>query len=95
VDDQYRGMEPLQPFFEATARVQLPMEQQVTVDQMVGYAASWSAYTTFRKQHPDRPDPLDAFRSQLVAAVQGAAPGSTLTLTRTLTLLMGKGPKKV
>lgn len=36
----------------------------------VGYASSWSAYSIYRKQHPDRPDPLVEYRQQLLAALE-------------------------
>jgi hypothetical protein len=36
----------------------------------VGYASSWSAYSIYRKQHPDMPDPLVGYTQQLLAALQ-------------------------
>lgn len=34
----------------------------------LGFLSSWSAYTTYKQQHPDGPDPLDAFRLLLLEA---------------------------
>ena len=31
----------------------------------LGYASSWSAYSTYRRQHPELPDPLAAFGRRL------------------------------
>lgn len=63
----------------------------------MGYAASWSAFNTYAKQHPgEGPRLLDRFRARLQQAAleEGVGDGDgALTLTRTITLLMGKGPK--
>jgi hypothetical protein len=40
------------------------------VAAQVGYASSWSAYSIYRKQHPDKPDPLVEYKQQLLAALQ-------------------------
>lgn len=34
----------------------------------VGYVSSWSAYVTYKSQHPDAPDPLHSFTEQLKEA---------------------------
>lgn len=48
----------------------------------LGYLQSWSAYETYRTQHPERPDPLVEFKEQLLA-VLGATVSCLLTLTTT------------
>lgn len=50
-------------------RLSMPVE--LTVDELVGYASSWSAYSIYRKQHPDRLDPLVEYRARLTAALEG------------------------
>jgi hypothetical protein len=44
----------------------------------LGYLQSWSAYETYRTQHPERPDPLVQFKQQLLEAL-GAGVSSTCT----------------
>jgi hypothetical protein len=50
-------------------RLSMPVE--LTVDALVGYASSWSAYSIYRKQHPERPDPLVEYKARLTAALEG------------------------
>jgi hypothetical protein len=35
----------------------------------LGYLQSWSAYETYRTQHPERPDPLVEFKEQLLGVL--------------------------
>jgi hypothetical protein len=46
------------------------MPVELSVDALVGYASSWSAYSIYRKQHPGRPDPLLEYRARLTAALE-------------------------
>lgn len=48
----------------------LSMPVGLSVDALVGYASSWSAYSIYHKQHPDRPDPLLEYRARLTAALE-------------------------
>ena len=34
----------------------------------VGYLSSWSAYNSYRREHPDKPDPLVEYRNALMEA---------------------------
>ncbi len=71
-------------------------DSQLSLDELSGYAASWSAYATYRKQHPDLEDPILGFRRRLAAAAaeQGLDPtAGKLQLVTRCTLLLGLGPK--
>jgi hypothetical protein len=46
------------------------MPAELTVDALVGYASSWSAYSIYRKRHPDQPDPLLEYRARLTKALE-------------------------
>jgi hypothetical protein len=48
----------------------LSMPVELSVDELVGYASSWSAYSIYRKKHPDRPDPLVEYKARLTAALE-------------------------
>ena len=59
--------------------------------------SSWSAYNTYRRQHPDGPDPLEPFRSLLVEAVgQGEAgadsPEAVLRLDWHVFMILARDP---
>lgn len=49
----------------------LTMPVELTVEELVGYASSWSAYSIYRKQYPSRPDPLVEYKGRLTAALEG------------------------
>jgi hypothetical protein len=44
----------------------------LSVDALVGYASTWSAYSIYRRRWPQRPDPLIEYRARLVAALEHA-----------------------
>jgi len=52
----------------------------VMTDQ-VGYMSSWSAYNMYRKQHPQRPDPLLEFRQQVMDALEAQVSYGTSVLS--------------
>lgn len=65
--------------------------------EQLGYLASWSAYATHRRQHPDAADPLEPFRAALLEATgldeQGAdSPEPVLRLEWPIFMLLAKGP---
>lgn len=41
VDEHYRDMDPLEPHFEWTERVEMPLVQELSVDQLVGPLSLW------------------------------------------------------
>ena len=43
--------------------------QQGCVHSQMGYLSTWSAHATYRREHPDRPDPLVKFRAELKEAL--------------------------
>lgn len=70
VDDLYRQATPSLHEFSSVLCRQLSMRVQLSVDGLVGYASSWSAYSLYRRQHPQAPDPLVEYRQRLAAALQ-------------------------
>lgn len=56
--------------FSTVIMRRLSMPVELTVDALVGYASTWSAYSLFRKQHPDMPDPLLEYKARLSMALE-------------------------
>lgn len=56
--------------FSTVLMRRLVMPVELSVDALVGYASSWSAYSIYRKTHPDTPDPLLEYRARLTAALE-------------------------
>lgn len=56
--------------FSTVLMRRLSMPAELTVDALVGYASSWSAYSIYRKRHPDKPDPLLEYRARLTKALE-------------------------
>lgn len=46
------------------------MAVELSVEALVGYAASWSAYASYRTRWPHRPDPLLEYQARLSAALE-------------------------
>ncbi|WIA33531.1 hypothetical protein OEZ86_006655 [Tetradesmus obliquus] len=93
VEAGYRGIEPGLEHFGLAVRRELETQQEQSVDGLLGYLQSWSAYETYRTQHPERLDPLVEFKEQLLA-VLGATDSSEakLTVITPLSLIMAKEP---
>ncbi|KAL4431989.1 hypothetical protein ABPG77_000256 [Micractinium sp. CCAP 211/92] len=64
----YQGLEPGREHFGTVERRDLRMTKDVNVAGALGFLSSWSAYNTYKRQHPDGPDPLDTFRGLLLEA---------------------------
>lgn len=64
----------------------------------MGYLSSWSALAQYRRQHPDAPDPLDAFKHEAAAALgiaEAEADDPSLLATEApLSLILARGPAK-
>ena len=62
--------------------------------QQVGYMASWSSYTAYRRQHPDRPDPLAAFRRQVqeLLGIRDSGEAASVRVEWPLFLILAKDP---
>ena len=63
----------------------------------LGYVASWSSYTAYRREQPHEPDPLHAFRQRLLQALRlgeeaAAAPAPLLRLEWPLFGFLAKDP---
>jgi len=59
----------------------------------IGYLSSWSAYATYREQHPDLPDPLEKFKESYKAAFHFTSDEEKATLTWPLFVILAKDPK--
>ncbi|KAF6261052.1 S-adenosyl-L-methionine-dependent methyltransferase [Scenedesmus sp. NREL 46B-D3] len=93
VEAGYRGIEPGVEHFGLVLRRELETQQEQSVDDLLGYLRSWSAYETYRTQHPERPDPVLEFKQQLLG-VLGARDSleAKLNVITPLTLIMAKEP---
>jgi hypothetical protein len=68
------------------ARTWFHESRMLSVDAFVGYIRSFSAYHTYKEQHPDRADPVDRLAAEL-AGVAGA--GNTLAVEFPFFLICG------
>ena len=59
----------------------------------VGYVRSWSAYNTYRAQHPEAPDPLVGFEKDLLSALGSQDPSTRLQVVTPLVMLLGMHPR--
>jgi len=95
VNARYRDIEPLDTHFKVVTRQHLDMVVPTSVEALLGYVGSWSAFAAFRKEKPEEAQQLlSQFRSDLLAALNTSDASTPLKLTQTLTLVMGKHPKK-
>lgn len=56
----------------------------------VGWVSTWSSYSTYKRQHPDGPDPLPAFQNELLEALANAQEDSRIELTFPIFIILGK-----
>lgn len=56
---------------------------------------SWSAYATFRKKHPEAPDPLIRFKEEYKTVMEFTDDSECVTVAWPVFLIMAKGPKPV
>lgn len=95
VEKKFVGMEPGPEFFAEVERCEVQMPSKMTVQQLGGYISSWSAYQTYRSQHPDLPDPLPAFKTQLCSLVgSDNDQEALLDITWTIFCIMARKPVK-
>ncbi|KAG2440243.1 hypothetical protein HXX76_004355 [Chlamydomonas incerta] len=73
VEAEYVGIEPGPEHFGQVVRLRAPMPAHMTLEELVGYVSSWSAYRAYLKAHPGGPNPLEAFRAQCEARLREAA----------------------
>ena len=70
------------------------MRSSCSLGELLGYVASWSAYATYRQQHPGRPDPLAELQQQLMAALGAADLSHEVHVVWPLAVVLAKGPVK-
>lgn len=58
----------------------------------MGYLRSWSAYVTYRKQHPDAPDPLDEFKPKLATALGCKSDSDPVKMRYPMFAILAKRP---
>ena len=56
----------------------------------VGYLSSWSPYSTWRHRHPEREDPLIAFKAEILEACNAADGSFGLVIEFPIFLFMAK-----
>jgi hypothetical protein len=59
----------------------------------IGYISSWSAYATYREQHPDGPDPLVQFKQNYMAACNFTADDEESEVFWPLFIILAKNPQ--
>lgn len=79
----------------APARMMLLTYWAVDLDRVwcCVWSQSWSAYVTYRKKHPEAPDPLIEFKEEYKAAMGFSDDGQRVTVTWPVFLIMAKGPQ--
>jgi hypothetical protein len=92
VDSHYRGLEPGQEHFGKVARHEIEMTNTLTLAHYTGYLRSWSAYQTFKRAHPDAPDPVDAFKEHVLAVLGAESEAVELDVRTPLFLILAKDP---
>ncbi|KAK9905464.1 hypothetical protein WJX75_000358 [Coccomyxa subellipsoidea] len=94
IENQYKGLEPGPEHFGEVKRVILDtMTAEMSVTALIGYLSSWSAYATYREQHPDLPDPLIKFKEAYKAAYGFTSDGEKATLFWPLFVILAKDPE--
>lgn len=56
----------------------------------IGYLSSWSPYSTYRHRHPDKDDPLIAFREKVLGVCRGKDGSHHLAIQFPIFLIMAK-----
>ena len=59
----------------------------------IGYLRSWSAYATYREQHPDLPDPLIQFKQDFMAASGFTSDDDETEVVWPLFVILARHPK--
>eukprot|EP00879_Flechtneria_rotunda_P016172 GHRR01016916.1.p1 GENE.GHRR01016916.1~~GHRR01016916.1.p1 ORF type:complete len:236 (+),score=62.13 GHRR01016916.1:363-1070(+) len=93
VESGYRGCEPSDQDFVVVTRKYFKSSNQQTVDELIGYLQSWSAYNTYIQQQKMQPDPLVAFKQQLLKTLGTTDSTTKLQVITPLSVLLAKGPK--
>jgi hypothetical protein len=70
IESHYEGMEPATGLFEDVRRWSIDAKHPMTVGHLLGVVSSWSSYNTYRKQNPNKPDPLMVFHGELKDALE-------------------------
>ncbi|EIE23506.1 S-adenosyl-L-methionine-dependent methyltransferase [Coccomyxa subellipsoidea C-169] len=93
IEKQYKGLEPGPEHFGEVKRVILDtMSAEMSVSALIGYLSSWSAYATYREQHPDLPDPLIKFKGAYKAAFGFTSDEDKATVYWPLFVVLAKDP---
>lgn len=58
----------------------------------MGHLTTWSAYMTFKKEHPDEPDPLDNFYKQAMSALGLEDPDQSFEISFEIFGFLAKAP---
>lgn len=86
IDAHYVGMEPGPPLFKPTVRHDLSMTKDMTIDDLLGYIRTWSAYNTFMRvtgtARDSARDPVVYLRARLAEVYGGVDPAAHLITVR-------------
>ncbi|KAK9866204.1 hypothetical protein WJX84_005119 [Apatococcus fuscideae] len=70
--------------------VELDSPLTLTVTQLVGWVSTWSAYATYKRKHPDGPDPLPPFQKEFMDACGDVQEETYIHLILPIFMLLGK-----
>jgi hypothetical protein len=59
----------------------------------IGHMRSWSGYATYRKHHPDAPDPLEDIKPKLATALGCKSDTDPVTMRYPLFAILAKHPR--
>ncbi|KAK9836473.1 hypothetical protein WJX74_001215 [Apatococcus lobatus] len=90
VSGHYRDCLPKDGMFADVKHVELGSPLSLTMQQIVGWVSTWSSYSTYKRHHPDGPDPLPAFQQELATALIGAQEDSSIKLNFPIFIILGK-----
>lgn len=69
------------------------MHKPMSVRHLLRYLQTWSAYNTFKQQHPSAADPLDRFEQELLQAYGTADDSTIISVDFPIFLLLAKRPR--
>lgn len=92
VDNHLRGYEPTAALYKDVERVDLLMKKDITVDHLIGYVRSFSAYTSYMKGHKYQQgdainDPAEMYKNLLMQLYNNSA-DTVLTINWPVFLLL-------
>lgn len=97
VEAWYAGLEPGSSHFKDVTWLPegMAIREDMSLDHLVGLLNSWSALTTYRKQHPEKADLLAAFKATMARcfSIEDAEAPNTIRMVRNIFGFVAKEPQ--